>query len=167
MAIKTKSETAARAFADVLTREVIPQRGTVRVAGHALNDLHQSVVANCIGYAHSKPHIFQGTLGDNLMLPFKRQPVVNGDLPTDILHWKEEAKRSGNSLDPFELEWVDPSVAGLASADAIHEWWFQLVEAMGIDDFMVRRALRSHLDPATQKDLADAIVSCGPRLPDV
>ncbi len=164
VAVKAKSETAARAFADVLTREIIPHRGTVRIAGHNLNDLHQTVVANRIGYAHSKPHIFQGTLGGNLMLPFKRKPVLEGDLPANITDWQQEAQRSGNSLDPFELEWVDPGAAGLETADAIHEWWFQLVEAMGIDDFMVRRALRSHLNPNTQKEFADAIVKLRPEV---
>jgi putative ABC transport system ATP-binding protein len=164
VAIKTSSETAALAFADVLTREVIPQRGSVQIAGHMLNELHQSVVANRIGYAHSKPHIFQGTLGDNLLMPFKREPVVGKDIPASFEQWQEEAARSGNSIDPFEVDWVDPGLAGLSSTDAIHDWWFQLVEAMGIDDFMVRRALRTRLDPNTQKELADAIVRLRPEI---
>ena len=68
VAVKADNETAALAFADLLTREVIPQRGSIRIAGHDLNSLHQVTLAKAIGYAHSNPHILQGTLGENLLL---------------------------------------------------------------------------------------------------
>jgi len=164
VAIKTNNEAAALAFADVLTREVIPQRGNVQMAGHALNELHQSVIANSIGYAHSTPHIFQGTLGENLLLPFKKEPTLERDFPSDVVRWQEEAARSGNSTDPFDADWVNPKLADFETSDDIREWWFHLVEAMGIDEFMVRRALRSRLEPNTQQALADAIVQVRPEI---
>lgn len=164
VAVKTDNESAAQAFADLLTREVIPQRGSVEIAGHGLNTLHQVTLANCIGYAHSNPNILQGTLGENLLMPFKSEPIIGTDVPPDIRRFREEAERSGNSTDPFETDWVDPGVAGLKSSDDIREWWFQLVEAMGIDDFMVRRALRSRIDAAGHPELADAIVPLRPEI---
>ncbi len=164
VAIKTDSESAALAFADVLTREVIPKRGSVQIAGRNINELHQSVVANRIGYAHSNPYIFRGTLGENLFLPFKSEPVLGMDVSKEVLRWQEEAERSGNSLDPFDIEWVDPKLGGFVKKDDIRDWWFQLVEAMGIDDFMVRRALRSRLEYGSQKEFADAIVKLRPEI---
>jgi ABC-type multidrug transport system fused ATPase/permease subunit len=164
VAIKTNSETAALAFADVLTREVTPQRGTVHIAGHKMNDLHQTVVANRIGYAHSKPHIFQGTLGENLLMPFNHKPVFGADTSVDVSGWQEESARAGNSVDPFEADWIAPQMAGFQSCDEIKGWWFQLVEAMGIDDIMVRRGLRSRLDPETQQELTKAIVQLRPEI---
>lgn len=160
IAVKADTEVAAHAFADLLTREVIPVRGAVTIAGHRLNSLHQVNLANRIGYAHSNPQILQGTLGDNLLMPFKNQPV-SGTVSDCYL---EKAERSGNSVDPFDADWVDPSIAGLQSSDDIRDWWFHLVEAMGIDDFMVRRALRSHLDTEGQRELADAIVELRPEI---
>ena len=53
--VKADNEAAAQAFADLLTREVIPVRGSVKIAGHRLNSLHQVTLANRIGYAHSNP----------------------------------------------------------------------------------------------------------------
>ncbi|MGB7242145.1 MAG: ABC transporter transmembrane domain-containing protein [Sulfitobacter sp.] len=164
VAVKTSSETVALAFADVLTREVIPTRGQVRIAGHALNELHQSAVANSIGYAHSKPHIFHGTLGENLLMPFRTEPAFGTGLAVEIERWQSEAARAGNSTDPFEIDWVDPKLAGFQSSDDIREWWFQLVTAMGIDDFMVRRALRGRLDPSTQPELVEAIIQMRPEI---
>ncbi|MGK0282826.1 MAG: ABC-type bacteriocin/lantibiotic exporter with double-glycine peptidase domain, partial [Patiriisocius sp.] len=42
VAVKVENETAALAFADLLTREVIPQRGLVKFAGQELNTIHQA-----------------------------------------------------------------------------------------------------------------------------
>jgi len=164
VAIKTNSEAAALAFADVLTREVIPQRGSVRIAGHEMNELHQTVVASRIGYASSKPHIFQGTLGENLLMPFNYEPVLGADIPADMAGWQRESSRAGNSIDPFESDWIAPKIAGFQTCDEIKDWWFQLVEAMGTDDMMVRRGLRSRLDPDTQQELVQAIVHLRPEI---
>lgn len=164
VAIKTDSETAALAFADLLTREVIVKRGSVKIAGQDLNSLHQATLANCIGYAHSNPHILKGTLGDNILMPFKNKPIQGAELDSDIASFRAKAEQSGNSTDPFDSDWIDPGIAGLDSADEIREWWFQLVQAMGVDDFMVRRTLRSCLELAGREKLADAIVRLRPEI---
>ncbi|MGB5708142.1 MAG: ABC transporter transmembrane domain-containing protein [Arenicellales bacterium] len=164
VAIQTNNETVASAFGDLLTREVIPQRGTMRIAGHKLNELHQVVVTNRIGYAHSKAHIFQGTLGENLLMPFKQEPSLDVEITEDMARRQKESARAGNSVDPFDVDWVAPKIPGFTSSDDIREWWFQLIEAMGTDDFLVRRALRTCLEPGTQPDLEQAIVRLRPEI---
>jgi len=164
VAVKTKTESEALAFADLLTREVIPQYGSVKIAGRNLNSLHQETLANCIGYAHSDPNILSGTMGENLFMPFKHKPILAEELPSDIESFRKKAEQSGNSTDPFEVDWIDPGVAGLTSSDEVQEWWFQLVEAMGIDDFMVRRALRSTHESSALPELAEAIVQLRPEV---
>lgn len=164
VAIQTNNETVASAFGDLLTREVIPQRGTMRIAGHKLNDLHQVVVTNRIGYAHPNSHIFQGTLGDNLLMPFKQEPAPNVEVTDDMARRQKESARAGNSVDPFDVDWVAPKIAGFTSSDDIREWWFQLIQAMGTDDILVRRALRARLEPGTQPDLEEAIVRLRPEI---
>jgi len=164
VAVKADNETAALAFADLLTREVTPQRGSVKIAGQALNSIHQVTLANCIGYAHSNPHILQGTLGDNLLIPFKNKPLADADVLPEMQSFRAKAEQSGNSIDPFDTDWIDPQVAGLQSSDEIRQWWFQLVQAMGVDDFMVRRTLRSRLELNGRQQLADAIVQLRPEI---
>jgi len=164
IAVKTGDQTSASAFADLLTREVIPYRGTVTIGGRDLNTIHQVTIGNRIGYAHSTPHILQGTLGENILLPFKNKPIEDFDNRNDIDDFREKAEQSGNSIDPFDADWVDPTVAGLESSDEIKAWWFKLVQAMGIDDFMVRRALRSQIDVSEHQPLADAIVKLRPEI---
>ncbi len=164
VAIQTNNESVASALGDLLTREVIPQRGTMRIAGHKLNDLHQVVVTNRIGYAHPNSHIFQGTLGDNLLMPFKQEPALNVEISDDMVRRQKESARAGNSVDPFDVDWVAPKIAGFTSSDDILEWWFQLIQAMGTDDILVRRALRTRLEPGTQTELEAAIVRLRPEI---
>ncbi|MBX2880815.1 MAG: hypothetical protein KTR32_12815, partial [Granulosicoccus sp.] len=164
VAVKTDNETSALAFADLLTREVIPSRGSVKIADHDLNTIHQGNLANRVGYAHSNPHILQGTLGENLLLPFKSRPIGSDNSQPDVDNFRVKAAESGNSTDPFDVDWIDPAVAGFESSDEIRDWWFQLVEAMGIDDFMVRRALRSRIDAAKHKKLTEHIVKLRPEI---
>ena len=164
VAVKTSNETAALAFADLLTREVIPQHGTVTIAGHDLLTIHQETLSNAVGYAHSNPHILQGTLGENILMPLKNKPLNDLGMGSGASSFQKKAKQSGNSIDPFDTEWVDPTIAGLQSSDEIREWWFQLVQAMGIDDFMVRRALRSRVVFEKQQKFTDAIVKLRPEI---
>jgi len=164
VAVQADKESAALAFADLLTREVIPTRGSVKIAGHALNSLHQVTLANRIGYAHSDPHILQGTLGENILLPFKNQPLDSLTEQANDEIFQAKAELAGNSVDSYDAEWVDPAIAGLRSSEEIRNWWFQLLQAMGIDDFMVRRALRSRLKVDGQQKLTEAIVRLRPEI---
>ena len=69
-----------------------------------------------------------------------------------------EAARSGNSLDSLKADWLDPGLADLNSAEEIRSWWFQLVQAMGIDEYMFQRMLGSLIDPELHTELAEKIV---------
>ncbi len=159
VAIQSSSQIERTALAEVLTREVMPARGSVTIAGHDLAEMHQSVIAARIGYAHSRPYLFDGTLGDNLLMPLKSSPKTVLWDPNQKDRNGIEAKRSGNSLDSIKADWVDPGLAGLNTTEEIRGWWFQLVEAMGLDEFMFRRMLGSRIDPETHTKLAASIVS--------
>ena len=158
VAIKSTNQSERIAFAELLTREVIPTRGDITIAGRHLNDLHQAVVAARIGYAHSRPYLFDGTLGDNLFMPLKSSPRTVLWDPKHKDKAAIEAQRSGNSLDSTKADWLDPQLAGLNTAEEIRGWWFHLVEAMGTDDIMFRRMLDARMDPAVHPQLAQQLV---------
>lgn len=161
-AFQVESPTARKALAELLTREVIPVRGSVTIGGIPLNSLHQEVIARRIGYAHSEPYIFRGTLGENLFMPLKRPPKPSED--AEIQKWIEDALRSGNPPHPLEGDWVDPSALGFRSREELLDWWFELVRAMEADEFMVRRTLTSVLTPGTMPDLERKIVELRPEI---
>lgn len=162
--IKTSNVVEGAVLADLLTREVLPSRGSVTVAGQNLNSLHQSVISSRIGYAHSNPYLFEGTLGGNMLMPLKLSPHIGSDAMIAARDWQEEAEKSGNSIDILDADWMDPTLAEYDTTEEVLDWWFQLVEAMGVDDFMVRRALRSVFNPKIQNSLTQKIVELRPEI---
>ncbi|MFD3190739.1 ABC transporter transmembrane domain-containing protein [Sedimentitalea sp. HM32M-2] len=166
VAIQCNSAVERAAFAHLMTRELLPVRGHVTLAGHRLDELHQAVIAARVGYAHSRPYLFDGTLGENLMMPLKIKPQSVLYDPNGRNHRASEAQRSGNSTDVLDANWVDPGLAGLTDGDDIRDWWFQLVGAMGVDEMLFRRTIRSRFDPAKNPKLARDIVARRPEIYD-
>ena len=165
VAIQVRSQVERTAFAELLTREVLPTRGSVEMGEYDLSELHQAVVAARIGYAHSRPYLFDGTLGSNLFMPLMTSPktveVSQNRREKAILN---ESRRAGNSADRIDADWVDPGIAGLNNSDEIRQWWFELSEAMGVDEFIFRRMLAGRIDPGLHPELARAIVKLRPKV---
>ena len=164
VAIQSRSDAERAAFAELLTREVLPTHGTVTIAGHDLMDLHQMVLSARIGYAHSRPSLCEGTLGDNLLMPLRVRPRPSDAAARRRDRRFSEARLSGNSTDSLDADWVDPGLAGLADVEDIRDWWFTLTQAMGIDEMMFRRTLRSRFDPDKHPMLAQRIVALRPKV---
>ncbi|MEM9307216.1 MAG: ABC transporter transmembrane domain-containing protein [Pseudomonadota bacterium] len=158
VAIESTNQSERLALAELLTREVLPARGDVRIGGLALNELHQSVIAARIGYANSRPYLFDGTLGDNLLMPLKTSPKTVMWDPDRKDREALEAKRSGNSLDRTDADWLDPGLAGLTTPAEVRTWWFSLVQAMGIDDLMFRNMMKARMDQEQHPELARCLV---------
>ena len=164
VAIQCANAAERTAFAQLLTREIIPYHGSVIISGHPLNEMHQAVIAARIGYAHSRPYLFDGTLGDNLLMPLKNKPQTVLWDPNGKNRRAAEARKSGNSTDTLQADWIDPGLAGLKDGEDVRDWWFKLVEAMGIDEFMFHRTLRSRFDPSQHPKLARDIVALRPEI---
>jgi ABC-type multidrug transport system fused ATPase/permease subunit len=164
VAIKCKNDAERGAFAALLTREVVPVRGDVTLSGYPLEEMHQAVIAARIGYAHSRPYLFDGTLGDNLLMPLRIKPQTVYWDPANKDRRATEAKRSGNSRDPLAVDWLDPDLAGLTDGEGIQDWWFKLVESMGIDEGYFRRTMRSRINPQLHPKLAAEIVGLRPEV---
>ena len=164
VAIQSDKASERSALAELLVRETLPTRGDVVLSGYPLEQLHQSVIAARIGYANSRPYLFDGTLGDNLLMPLKMRPRDTEHLAAAHDAHALEATRAGNSTDPLLADWVDPEIAGLSDGAEVRDWWFKLIEAMGIDELMFRRTLRSRFVPAQHPGLARAIVDLRPEI---
>ena len=164
VAIRSDKPLERTALAELLVRETLPAQGEVILSGHPLNTLHQAVIAARIGYATSRPYLFDGSLGDNLLMPLKMRPLETGRLAAARDRSALEAGRAGNSCDPLNADWVDPEIAGLSDGAEVRDWWFKLVEAMGIDEIMFRRTLRSRFEPEQHPGLAREIVALRPEI---
>ncbi|WP_293574665.1 ABC transporter transmembrane domain-containing protein [Phaeobacter sp.] len=163
VAIQITNEAERAAFAALLTREVMPARGTVTIAGHRLEQLHQGVIAARIGYAYSRPYLFNGSLGDNVLMPLRDQPHFgNNTTSRKDSRVMAEACRAGNSPDPLAADWINPALAGLQSEGELRDWWFDLIQAMGIDEQLFRRTLHTRFQIDSHLGLVQQIVALRP-----
>jgi ABC-type multidrug transport system fused ATPase/permease subunit/CRP-like cAMP-binding protein len=158
VAIQSSLPAERNAFAQLLTRELLPVRGSITLSGHPLEKLHQMVLATRIGYAHSRPYFFDGNLGQNLAMPLRGRPEPSLTPKVQDSPKMTEALRSGNSTDPIDVDWVPVNLEDKSAREDIRNWWFQLVQAMGIDEQLFRRALLSHFQPNQHPALAQEIV---------
>ncbi|MGR3622014.1 ABC transporter transmembrane domain-containing protein [Pseudophaeobacter sp.] len=163
VAVKSGNDRERTACAQLLTREVLPTQGSITLAGHRLEALHQGVIAARVGHAYSQPYLFDGSLGDNVLMPLRSKP----DLPrpsAQTLRQMVESMRAGNSPDPLEADWVNPALAGLGSEGDVRDWWFQLIEAMGVDQQLVHRTLHARLQPGRHAELEQDILRLRPHI---
>ncbi len=158
VALKSSSETERQALADLFTREINPSRGQVIIAGKDLAEYQQAVVAARIGYAHAQPYLFEGTIGENLLMPLKAHPAAAQEKSGRKSKNQIEARRSGNSHDSTQVEWLDPGIAELETTDDVYHHWFEVLEALGTSDVIFNRMLHSRMDPEVHPDLAERIV---------
>ncbi len=158
VAIQMPNQSERTAMAELLTREVMPARGRVTMDGHDLAGLHQAVLAARVGYAHAHPYLFQGTIGDNLLMSLRTSPQTVLWDPNNLDQDAIETRRAGNSLDSTRADWLDPGLAGLETRQDVNDWWYELVKAVGTEDVMFRRMVTDLMDPVARPELAEQIV---------
>lgn len=158
--IAAPSEEDRRAMGELLTRELLPSAGKVTIGGHDITGLHQAVVAARIGHANSRPVLFQGSFGDNVLMPMRPRP--QGEAQDRAQY--QNAQRAGNSPDPFDAPWLDPELAGFASEDQLRDWWLKLVEGIGSDTALFRRGVEQAFDPVRHPRLAAELVRLRPQI---
>ncbi len=156
--IAAPSEEDRHALTELLTREILPSSGRVEIGGINLAGLHQGVVAARIGLATSRPVMFQGTLGENVMMPMRPRPLSSS---TDDPEFAETL-RAGNSSDPFGSEWLDPGLAGFEDSTRLREWWLQLIDGMGSGAALFQRGAEQVFNADERPALAAKLIELRP-----
>ena len=160
VAIAGLNDEERRAMADLLTREITPTRGKVFVADQDFSTLHQSVIAARIGHVNSRPFMFDGTAGENAMLPLRSKPQPNKEHSEKT----KEALRAGNSPDQLDANWFDPDVTGFAHEDEVLDWWLKLVEGIGSGNELFCRGLEQKFEEDKHAELARKLVELRPKI---
>jgi len=158
--VSAENDEDRRALAEVLTRETLPASGTVTLSGHDIKALHQATIAKRIGHANSRPVLFQGSYGQNVMMPMRFAPVAAGD-ESDF---SREAIRAGNSRDMLKARWLDPTLAGVSDRAQLRAWWYTLIDGSGSGEVLTRRTLDQAYDAQKHQELTEALIALRPRI---
>ena len=158
-AIKCDEAFARDAFVQALTRSVLLSTGSITVGEHNLADLHQDAIASQIAKAGGTPHIFAGSIAHNAQMSLMRAPLNSDKLSAEVQDWIAEARRVGNSTDSIRAEWLDPRAAGYELVAELHDWWLEIIHAVGIDDLLLHRGLDAIIDPETEPELTQGVLA--------
>ncbi len=156
--ITAASEENRKAFGELIAREVMPSSGNVSIGSAALNTLHQTTVATRVGHASSRPVLFQGTFGDNVLMPIRYAPLTHDEV------FAKETAKAGNSMDRLASEWADPERGSAESIDELQDRWCRLIEGIGGSGALFRRAMDHPLDPELHPELAQQLISLRPKI---
>ncbi|MBX2854918.1 MAG: cyclic nucleotide-binding domain-containing protein [Rhodobacteraceae bacterium] len=164
VAIKSESAVERKAMAQLLSRATLPSAGRVEVAGQNLSELHQGVIAARIGVASGQPYLFNAPIEENVKMSLRRAPRLSAAehaaLEADI----EEAVAAGATPDPRDADWLDPSLIGFESQEALDAWWLKILHAIGTEDYLFDRCVHLTIDPEKRHELAQKVVALRPKL---
>nr|WP_241461362.1 ABC transporter transmembrane domain-containing protein [Sulfitobacter noctilucicola] len=158
VAITAPSDEDRRALAEVLMREVIPATGRIEISGHDLSGLHQAAIAKRMGHATSRPVMFLGSYGDNILLPLRLQPTKDS-APSSLA---EESARAGNSIDPSDVQWIDFEETPFETDESLCNWWLELTKGMSLDKALFLRGMDQRIEAARHPALATGLVKLRP-----
>lgn len=140
--VTAPQEDSRAVLAQAIMRDLAPTSGQITLNAQDISTLTQRQIAGLVGHATATPHIFRGTVGENVMLPLIPGPAL--DLGPDDL---AEARRSGN-----QPGWQADQLPSSAQIETAHADWRRLVHAVGADKTLLARSLDQFLDPG--KDIA-------------
>lgn len=152
--ITSRNDEERQALAELLSRELMPTEGQISVGGMDLGAVHQATIGARIGVADAAPYLFEGTIGDNILMPLKSQPK-QGDEGAD---GRTEANLTGNSADMLSDQWLSPGMAGLIDEADVERWWLTLMEGMSADQELITQGLALKLTQDDNPAVADAVV---------
>ena len=158
--ITSDNDEDRRAMAEVLTRETLATSGTVNLSGQDIKSLHQATIAKRIGHANSRPVLFKGSYGQNVMMPVRFAPLE----AVEKSSFAQEALRAGNSADMLKAKWLDPKLAGVEDREALRAWWYTLIDGTGSRDVLTRRSLDQTYDADKHQNLTKALIAMRPKV---
>ncbi len=162
-AILGASGAGRSALARILARLLLPTGGTIRIGGHNLLALPQSVTGRRIAYVDENAFLFAGTVLDNLFYGLKHRPLRAAELIEEEAkkvrsRYVSEARASGNTTSDFNADWVDYESAGVSNPEELRERVIEVLRIVEFDDAIYRMGLQSTSDPVARPDLAGRIL---------
>ncbi len=144
----------------VLARLAVPTSGQIKVAGHDLTALPESVTGRRMTYVSGAPFMQSASVRDNLLYGLKNRPIRPADYDDEEAPGRErdfaEAARTGNIVSDYRADWVDFETAGVKDMAELFTRLVQVLDIVEMSDDIYNLGLRGTVDPDRRQDIADA-----------
>ncbi|MEO0392843.1 MAG: cyclic nucleotide-binding domain-containing protein, partial [Pseudomonadota bacterium] len=161
IAITGHDSSAQEKFVELLTRIRQPSHGRILFGDQDIATIPESILGPNFGYVGADSYIFNTTIFDNVFFGAKTVPqettakTPSIDLPVQVgrggdrahKFWLKEAEASGNSVDPFDTDWVNYQSINAADEQEALNWWLDVMAVVGVKDTLFNFALDLTIDP--------------------
>ncbi|MBV9824928.1 MAG: ABC transporter ATP-binding protein/permease [Alphaproteobacteria bacterium] len=162
IAIIGQSGSGKTELGQVLARLVEPSGGRIMIGGFSLGDLALPVIGRRIGYAGAIPHLFPGSLRDNMLLALRHRPLrpPHYDDATGRRRARQidEARRSGNIDFDLQADWIDYDAAGVDTPKALSQRIAEILRQLNFEDDVYSFGLRWRIDPRADPELTERLL---------
>lgn len=146
-------------LAQVMTGLLAPSGGRIVLGGRPMTSLSPTTISANVAYVGSESYIFDGSVEYNAT--FGLQHKIPGESDS---YDKVEAISSGNC--PFDAtqDWTDLDAAGCKDRQELESRWYEIVEALELDDVIFQHALNSRVDEDRSPQLPDELLDARRRI---
>ena len=148
--IASASAIERQAIEELLTRETLPSLGTIQIARTDIRKLDQDIIGARIGHVGPEPYIFAGDIGQNVLMPLHRRPK------------NDSAALRDGILPLSDSDWLDLKAMGFSSEAEVKVWWMKIIQAMGLEHYVLDRALDMALEEEDFTELTARIIALRP-----
>jgi putative ABC transport system ATP-binding protein len=155
-------------LAETLSRLLVPSSGKIALSDRELSEYTEAVTGRRIGYAAHDLTLMHGSLRDNLLysVKFAPQDEAGGKAAEDPeKEWEvQEAKRTGNSIEDINRDWVDYQAVGATGPDDLLASLKATLALTDLEADVLNLGLRGLVDVARHGHFVEQILSARKRL---
>ncbi len=140
-----------------------PSTGSITISGVDLVRAPLSVTGRRVGLVSQGAALRSGSVLDNVLYGLKHRPVAEADVSDPEAHAAREqrmheARRSGNSEDDPEADWIDLAAAGVDSKEGLVARVVDVLRLVELENDVYKFGLLGTVDPALRPRLAGHIL---------
>ena len=157
-AITTQDAIQRLRLAQLLVGLESPSSGSITIGQKPLSRLSPALLRGKLTYQGPDPHIFSGTILENVFYGLNRIPPAEQGSDPESQIWHNEAIASGNSPYDHAKSWIDFDLIGVSDESMVRERFLQDAAMIGADTIMYQRGLLEMFDPEDYPELAADIL---------
>jgi len=145
-------------LAHLITGLEPPYNGSITIGDTALNKIDPVALRGKLAYQGPDPHIFSGTIGENVFYGLNRNPPGNNIQDAQTKKRLEEAVASGNSPFDYFKSWIDFGLTDAHDEQEMAAKFLQSAAVIGVDSTLYHQGLHGVIDPQSYPALAEDIL---------
>ncbi|MEM6616298.1 MAG: ABC transporter transmembrane domain-containing protein [Pseudomonadota bacterium] len=148
-----------RQLMQLLSGLLSPTSGRVQLANVSVDTMPQSFLGQHFGYVDADPHIFTGTVRENILYGLRHRPVSEFDgSDKDAAYRKSEVEMTGGRAFDLRADWYDLDAAGVGSMEELGTRAIDIADAVGLGDDIFSMGLQARLDAEADPKFADNLL---------